>query len=259
MESCLYEGRVRHRRRGRVEHAFAFPLFMLYLDLDELDAVFRGRWLWSTRRPALAWFRRADHFGDPQRPLEACVRDLVEERTGRRPLGPIRMLAHLRYAGYVMNPLSVFYCFAPGGERVEAVVAEVTNTPWGERHCYVLEAEPAARGKRSIRLRTPKEFHVSPFMGMQFTYDWKLNEPGHHLCLSIANRERGDALVFGASLALERREIDGRSLASVLVRYPFMTVRVIAGIYWQALRLWLKGAPFHSHPRKRGAALEVTS
>jgi DUF1365 family protein len=232
---------------------------MVYFDLDELAEVFRGRWLWSTGRPALAWFRRRDHLGDPERPLADCVRDLVEERTGHRPLGPIRLLTHLRYAGYVMNPLSLFYCFDAAGRHVQAVVAEVTNTPWGERHCYVLEAGATPRPGGSIRKDTAKEFHVSPFMDMRLTYHWSLCEPGRRLRLGIANREPDGELLFDATLALERREVGGWSLARALLRYPLLTFQVVAAIYWQALRLWLKRAPFHSHPRKREAALEATS
>lgn len=225
---------------------------MVYLDLDELADVFRGRWLWSVTRPAWSWFRRADHLGDPRRPLDACVRDLVEQHSGRRPLGPVRLLTNLRTAGYLMNPVSFYYCFGPDGEGVEAVVAEVTNTPWGERHCYVVEGRGGA-----IRRETPKEFHVSPFMGMDLVYHWTLREPGRHLGLRIANRERDGTLLFDAVLALERREISGRSLARALLRYPLMTGRVATAIYGQALRLAWKRAPFFPHPG--GVSMEVTS
>jgi DUF1365 family protein len=232
---------------------------MVYLDLGELSEVFRGRWLWSAEGPAFAWFRRQDHFGDPRLPLDVCVRDLVEEHTGRRPLGAVRLLTHLRYAGYVINPVSFFYCFGEGDERLEAIVAEVTNTPWGERYCYVLDPGPSGERSRKVQLRTPKEFHVSPFMGMQLTYDWNLNEPGRHLELQIAASEDGREPLFEAALNMERREIDGWSLARVLLRHPFITLQVVAAIYRQALRLRLKGAPFHPHPRTGEVLVETRS
>ncbi len=259
MHSCLYEGRVRHRRRRPIEHAFEFPLFMLYLDLSELPELFRGRWFWSDERPTFAWFRRRDHLGDPARPLDACVRELVEERTGRRPSGPIRLLTHLRYGGIAMNPVSFFYCFDSEGEGLEAVVAEVNNTPWGERHCYVFPTGPSVHRGGSIRARASKEFHVSPFMSMEQSYRWQFCQPGDRLEVSVANFERNDESIFDAALALERREISGRSLARAIWRFPFMTAQVIAGIYWQALRLYLKGAPFFDHPRERKIALEANS
>lgn len=259
VESCLYEGRVRHRRRRPIEHRFEFPLFMLYLDLAELPDLFRGRLLWSAERPALARFRRADHLGDPALPLDLAVRDLVEERTGRRPAGPIRLLTHLRYAGYGFNPVSFSYCFDAVGSRVEAVVAEVTNTPWGERHCYVLAPPAGGSGTGPLRARTPKQLHVSPFMGMDVSHEWVLGVPGRRLVARIRDRgSRGEPL-FDAVLSLERREIHGRSLARALVRYPLMTVQVVAAIYWQALRLRLGGAPFHPHPHQRGAQMEIAS
>ena len=142
--SAIYEGTVRHRRRRPRLHAFTYRVFLMYLDLDDLDDVFQGRWLWSTQRPALARFRREDHVGDPSVPLDEAVRDLVAARTGHRPAGPVRLLTHLRYFGYVMNPVSFYYCFAADGAGLEAIVAEVNNTPWGEQHCYVLRATPAS-------------------------------------------------------------------------------------------------------------------
>jgi len=247
MQSCLYEGRVHHLRRSPVHHAFELPLFMLYVDLDELPTLFRGRWLWSVERPAPARFRREDYLGPADRPLDASVRDLVERRAGMRPRGPIRLLTHLRYFGYVFNPVSLYYCYDRDGRRLESIVADVTNVPWKERHAYVLIPE-TNREAGLQRFRTAKEFHVSPFMGMDVEYDWTIAAPGRSLRLSIESREPGRAGFFHASLALRRREITSRSLALVLARYPLMTAQVLAAIYWQAYRLRRKGVPTHARP-----------
>lgn len=263
--SAIYEGVVRHRRFTPVAHDFRYRIFQLYLDLGELDEVFRGRWLWSTRRPALAWLRRGDHVGDPAVPLDTSVRELVEARLGRRPTGPIRLLTHLRYFGYCMNPVSFYYCFAPDGRDLDAIVAEVHNTPWREEHCYVLDATAAARdgagsGRRpppgradqTLRFRFPKAFHVSPFMSMDQVYDWRVSVPGSRLFTHMESMESGETR-FDATLTLERRPVTAANLRRVLMRYPAMTVSVIVAIYWQALRLRLKRCPFHPHPGPGGA------
>ncbi|GAB4158658.1 MAG: DUF1365 domain-containing protein [Planctomycetaceae bacterium] len=242
MHSCLYEGQVIHQRHEPIFHRFRYALFLMYLDLGELDTVFRNRWLWSTKRPSIAWFRRKDYLGDSSKPLEQCVRNLVENETGVRPNGPIRLLTHLRYFGYVMNPVSFYYCFDDSDQHVEAVVAEVNNTPWNERHCYVLQT-PMDR-----HIVTQKEFHVSPFMGMDMEYRWRLSLPGEHLTVRMENHQQKRA-IFDASLSLKRGALTRWNLARALLRFPFMTARVTAGIYWQALRLKLKGVPFHSHPK----------
>jgi uncharacterized protein len=259
VESCLYEGWVGHRRQGRVRHRFRLRLCMLYLDLAELDRVFHGRWLWSTRRPALVRFRREDHFGDPRVPLDQAVRDLVEQRSGRRPAGPIRVLTHPRHLGYVFNPVSLHYCFAPGGRRLDAVVAEVTNTPWNERHCYVLSRPEGDPGEGALRAGAPKVLHVSQFLGMDLAHRFAFHPPGARLVARIEDRAPDGTRSFEASLVLVRREVDGRALASALVRHPLMTARVTGAIYWHALRLHRKGAPFHPHPRSQGRPQEVAS
>lgn len=248
MHSALYTGRLRHRRFAPRPHAFSYAVYMAWLDLSELDEVFRGRWFWSTRRRALAWFRRADYLGDAALPLDEAVRRRVAEAGRPRPAGPVRMLTQLRNYGHCFNPVTFYYCYDPAGSKVETVVAEITNTPWGERHSYVLPAPPGLADGDTLDFGFGKDFHVSPFMPMDVAYHWRFSAPGQRLAVHMENF-RGGVAVFDATLAMTRREITGPALAGVLLRFPFSTLRVLVAIYWQALRLKLKGVPFHDHPR----------
>ena len=237
-ESAIYEGSIRHRRFAVKQHEFRYRIAMAYIDLDELPELLGGRL--TRTRPGLVRFRRSDYLGDPAIPLDHAVRSLVEARLGSAPQGPIRLLTHLRTLGHCFNPVSFYYCFAPDGETLEAIVAEVTNTPWGERHAYVLQAgDPIPRGGFD------KALHVSPFMPMDQRYTWRAPAPGPTLSVQIESTQN-DHKAFDATLGLKRRPLTRRSL----LRRPGATLGMLALIYGHAVALKLKGVPIQPHPAR---------
>ena len=272
MESAIFIGNVGHRRLLPVLHQFRYRMFMMYLDLEELPGLFKNQWLWSSSKRNLAWFRRADYYGDPALPLKTAISRLVERETGQAPAGPVRLLTHMRYFGYCFNPVSIYYCYAADGMTLQAIVTDINNTPWGERHAYVLDCGKSNKNDdvQPRRFQFRKDFHVSPFMPMEIDYDWAFSIPSETLNVHMQNNVHpttrlvtGETIsenslqtstmtvkMFEATLHLERREISSSTLAWVLFAYPFMTLTVIAAIYWQALRLSIKRVPFITHPDK---------
>jgi DUF1365 family protein len=241
MKSAIYEGKVTHVRRGPTRHLFAYAIHMLYLDLDEVERSLplgllgRGRFGWLS-------FFRGDYLGNAAVPLKQAVLEVVEARLGIRPAGPVRLLTQVRNFGYVFNPVSFYYCFSADQTTLEAVVAEITNTPWNERHAYALAASNG-----EVRGSFQKVFHVSPFFGMRQRYRWLLTTPGDRLAVTMVNEEDGRD-VFSATLALERHELCRSHLWRLAIRQPLMAWRVHLGIYIQAWRLRRKRTPHFEHP-----------
>jgi uncharacterized protein len=237
-QSALYEGSVRHRRHGAVEHEFSTSVLMVLLDLDEVDDLTAAMPMWSSGGHTPVQFRRTDYFDGTDRPLGAGVAALVEERLGRRPEGRVRMLTQLRTWGWLFNPLTVYWCDDAAGD-LDAIVLEVTNTPWHERHWYVVDARDPSP--------FDKELHVSPFLPMGLEYRLRTASPDEQIALQL-EVGRGESPMFDADLRLERVELTPTHAISALVRHQWPTLKVSAMIRLQALRLWSKGAPYHRHP-----------
>ncbi len=250
--SAIYLGSVRHRRFDVRKHEFRYRLALAYIDLDELPTLLGGRLLAS--RPGLARFRRRHYLGDEHVSLVDAVRDVVADQAGVRPSGPVRVLTNLSSFGHCFNPVSFYYCMDEAAERVDAVVAEVTNTPWGERHAYVLsrgneDCSPVQTAAAVLAGNSTKALHVSPFMAMDQRYEWRVSVPGETLSVHIASSRKGE-VAFDATLSLHRHEFTNATLTRMNARYPASALRMLALIYTQALRLKLKGVPVHPRPKE---------
>ena len=254
--SALYEGTLHHARIGGPDHSFGSRVLMAYLDLAELPGALDAHPLWSARHPAPIRFRRGDFHGDPAVPLDTAVRDTIERELGRRPTGPIRMLAHLRTWAWSFNPIVFYFVLTPDGDAVDTLVAEVTNTPWHERHAYVV---PVGAPELVRPVRFPKAMHVSPFMDMDLDHSLAFSPPGAPELTVRMDDWRGDDHVFAAELDLRRLPLDRPTMGRALREHPLPAQRVSAGIYWQALRLRAKNAPFRRHPHKVGTSRSTSS
>lgn len=251
MNSCIYQGKVTHARKRPIPHKFQYRMFMIYIDLDELEErLFQRFWFCSLNRFNLASLYRKDHFGDPEQNWSEVVRQKIREHTGAEVDGKICLLTQLRHFGFGFNPVSFYYCYDQA-DQLQFVIAEVNNTPWGEQHLYILEPDLNAAGW--LQAECAKAFHVSPFMGMDFEYEFQLSEPADQLKVQIHNRETETTSrrkAFTAAIAMKRYPLTRLRLASTLARFPLSSFRIVTAIYWQAFRLWLKGVKFVPHPGK---------
>lgn len=245
----IYTGTLAHRRFTPRRHEFDYPLFMVLLDVDRIPELMRASRLTSHNRFNWASFDDRDHVGDPALPLRARLEADAAAHGVALPDGPVFLLTHLRYLGYGFNPVSFFYCYSKDGS-LDALLAEVSNT-FGERRNYWLTAANELEGGRLRKFRATKAMHVSPFMPMELEYTFGFSEPGEALTVYMNTIENG-AVSFDATLRLERREWSAANLRATLLRHPWMTMKVITAIHWQALVLLLKKLRVFTHPAGRG-------
>ena len=246
MKSSLYFGEVRHQRKSPIKHAFSYRVFMTHLFLDELGEVFQKRWFWSLDRLNLSSFFRKDYHKPEHHDLADAVRLTMSKQLGHEVKGPVSIITHLRTFGYCFNPVSFYYCWNEEKSKPHALMAEITNTPWHERYakCFRWDKKDQDKSKHSFA----KEFHVSPFMGMNIDYDWRFLGPADKLKVDMILRENKEIL-FTAHLNLANKELNSANMAWALIRFPFLTFRITFGIYWHALLLRLKGCKFYPHPK----------
>ncbi|MBA2404777.1 MAG: DUF1365 domain-containing protein [Bdellovibrionales bacterium] len=246
-KSALYVGEIEHRRFSPKKNFFSYSVCYYFLDLKEIPALFNIPLLFSLNRPGLLSFWRKDYLGSETQSIDQAVRDVILAKTQKICLGPIRMLANISYFGFCFNPVSFYYCYAEDGETLQFIVSEITNTPWGEKHQQVFSFAE----KEISTFRFAKDFHVSPFMPMNIDYTWVFGKPDAGLHVFMQNRNMSEQMVnFDSTLKLERRELTAKNIFTYFLKFPFVTMKTMLAIYFQAAILFMKRVPFYSHPSK---------
>ena len=244
-KNFIYYGTVRHSRFTPFKRMFSYKIFMTFFDINTIEKSFKNSFLFGINKRGLVSYFRKDYHGDQNLSLDEAVRKTIKTKTKYNPKGPIRILTHLRYFGYCFNPVSFFYCYNKEDTEVEMIMAEVTNTPWNERHCYFIDNKKNNKFKQDLK----KQFHVSPFWDMDHDYEWYFNEPDKNLNVNMINFKDGNK-IFNATLDLKKKaKLNYKNLILYTLRFPFLTLMVFLRIHFQALILLIRGATFYSHPK----------
>lgn len=241
LQSAIYTGKLRHRRFTPIEHEFIYDITLFFMDLDDIDSLMASSRWYSSSKANLAQFRRSDFMAPHDMPLKAIAIKEVETNLHRTLHNPkVYLLSNLRLWGACFNPVSFYYVYE--AESLVAIVAEVNNTPWNQRHRYVIQLG----GQQSpYQTSFNKSFHVSPFNPMDMRYQWQCNRPGESLDVHMENWVEASKHM-DATLTLQKKSWSSTHLNQVLLRTPFNSMKVPLSIYWQALKLWWKKAPFYN-------------
>jgi DUF1365 family protein len=247
IKSALFVGDIEHRRLSPKTNSFTYRVCYYFLDLKKIPSLFNIPFVFSYNKPGLLSFWRKDYLGNSSESIEASVQRLVFEHTQKEVKGPIFLLANISYFGLCFNPVSFYYCYGEDGETLEFIVSEITNTPWGEKHRQVFEV-----GDKKINtFEFPKDFHVSPFMPMTIDYTWVFHKPSDELYVYMQNRNKGEKrVIFDSTLKLTSLPMTSRNIILAFAQFPFVTFKTMFAIYYQALVLFIKRVPFHTHPLK---------
>ena len=241
--SALYDGHLLHTRGAPARNTFRYRIFTWLIDLDELPELERHLHFFGSDRRALVMIRRRDHLGNPALPIKDNVTAYLRSKGVDIGSGQILMLCNARVLGYVFDPVTLFYCHAESG-ALQCVVAEVHNT-FGERHCYLLTLDDAARTEQD------KEFHVSPFLSLDGRYRMQLPLPGEKLRVEMVLMQAGSDMLRAVMVG-DRLPLTTKNMVRMLCKHPLLTHRVTALIHWHALRNVFRGLkyyrrPFHPH------------
>lgn len=236
-ESAIYRGKLTHQRFEPTQHQFAYDIFMFWLKLDELDTLSHSVKGFGQTGLSAVKYRREDYLGDITEPLETSVLNKMSSLAGKVLTGDVFMLGQVRTFGLYFSPVNFYYLRDADG-LYSHMLAEVSNTPWNERHHYLVDLTEQAD--------VEKVFHVSPFNPLDMMYKWQVAQPSDTLSLSMECHQSSKH--FSAGMNLRKIQLNSVSLRNVLIAIPSMTIKTVWGIYWQALKLWLKRTPIYEHP-----------
>lgn len=245
MQSQLYVGHVKHRRHQPHKHAFVYKVWYLYLSLDEINDLQKLTPILSVDKFNLLSLKQSNYLTQYSIPLKQAIFEHFKTKNIHYEGNHVFLLTQLSYLGFCYNPVSFFYCFDKTGTHLEYILAEIHNTPWNERYIYTLACEP---NQKKLRFQHAKAFHISPFLPMDIKYDWRMNKPTEKIMMHLQDFKE-DKLCFDATLHLTKKNLTQKNVLQLALLQPFNTQRVLFGIYWQALKLFLKKTPFFSHPQ----------
>jgi len=252
--AALYFGDVMHARLKPIGHRFCYRVMSLLIDLDRLDAADRQSRLFGVNRAALYSFDEADHGERDGSSLRVYAQRRAAERGIDLAGGRVLLLCYPRLLGYTFNPLSAYFCYRAGGE-LALIIYEVRNT-FGDIHCYVLPIRPGEISAAGVRQQQDKLFYVSPFIGMTMRYHFRVSPPGDNVKLRILETDREGPLL-AATFSGRRRALTTAALLRSFFSLPLVTLKIVAAIHWEALRLWLKGARLVPRPTAAPASADT--